>query len=139
MIRIMPIVGHGIDVVEVSRVAQMLTEHGDHFLNRCFTAGERVVGRNPDGNPGRRYVEHLAARFAAKEAAMKALGTGLSHGVNWTDIEVVKDPELEGAPTLHLYNAARDRAVHIGANHWHVSLSHSETLAVASVIFERDA
>ena len=72
----MPIVGHGIDIVEVSRIQRMLDEHGEQFLARCFTDGERAVGEG-----GRRYHEHLAARFAAKEAVMKALGTGLSEGI----------------------------------------------------------
>ena len=89
----MRIVGHGIDMVSVERIAGMVVEHGQPFLERCFTAGERayMVG-------GRRYHEHLAARFAAKEAAMKALGTGLSSGVSWHDFEVLR--EGSGAPRL---------------------------------------
>ena len=97
----MPIVGHGIDIVEVSRIQRMLDEHGEQFLARCFTDGERAVGEG-----GRRYHEHLAARFAAKEAVMKALGTGLSEGIAWTDCEVVR--EATGAPRLMLFRQALD-------------------------------
>lgn len=127
----MPIVGHGIDIVEVARIARMLEEHGDQFLTRCFTSGERAVGAG-----GRRYHEHLAARFAAKEAAMKALGTGLADGISWTDCEVEK--LSSGAPKLVFYNAALQAAMRLGAKRWHVSISHADTMAVASVILERE-
>ncbi|HNB60393.1 MAG TPA: holo-ACP synthase [Phycisphaerales bacterium] len=126
----MPIVGHGIDIVEVSRIQRMLDEHGEQFLARCFTDGERAVGEG-----GRRYHEHLAARFAAKEAVMKALGTGLSEGIAWTDCEVVR--EATGAPRLMLYREALQAAMRLGATRWHVSLSHSDHYAVASVVLER--
>jgi holo-[acyl-carrier protein] synthase len=144
----MPIVGHGIDIVEVGRIREMLERHGERFLDRCFTPGERAAGLharglstaglNPESVPGRRYHEHLAARFAAKEAAMKALGTGLAHGLAWTDCEIVKEAALEGAPKLALHGRARERAQQLGATRWHVSLSHSDTAAIASVILESD-
>lgn len=132
----MPIVGHGIDIVEVSRIGRMLAEHGHQFLSRCFTPREQEVGRpNDDGSGGgRRYHEHLAARFAAKEAAMKALGTGLAHGISWTDCETINDPT--GAPRLLLHNAALAQSHRLGATHWHISLTHIETVAMASVILE---
>lgn len=123
----MRIVGHGVDIVEVARIQQMLSEHGEQFLERCFTPEERVYGRD-----SKRYHEHLAARFAAKEAAFKALGTGLSAGLTWTDVRVVN--EASGKPTLDLHRAARDLAIRIGADEWWISLSHSDTYAVASVI-----
>ena len=84
----MHIVGHGIDLVEVSRIAELLERHGERFLERCFTAAERGYS---DASVKRRE-EHLAARFAAKEAVLKALGTGWRDGIAWTDIEVVRRP-----------------------------------------------
>lgn len=126
----MRIVGHGVDLVEVSRIAKLLEEHGEQFLERCFTAEERVYGKG-----SRRYAEHLAARFAAKEATFKALGTGLSEGLAWTDIRVVN--EASGKPTLDLHRAARDLAIRIGADQWWISLSHTDEHAMASVIAVR--
>ena len=87
------IVGTGIDIAEVPRIAQALARHGDRFLHRVFTEGEI---RYCDSKANR--VERYAARFAAKEAGMKALGTGWSHGVRWRDIEVSRQPEA-GPPS----------------------------------------
>lgn len=118
---------HGVDIVEVSRIADMLARHGDRFLERCFTPDEvrHSAGR-------RRRDEHLAVRFAAKEAAMKALGTGWSAQVGWTDVEVVSEPS--GRPTLRLHGGAADLARRLGLRQWAVSLSHTESVAIASVI-----
>ena len=127
----MPIVGHGIDIVEVARIGRLLAEHGEQFLTRCFTEREQAAG---GGTKSRRHHEHLAARFAAKEAAMKALGTGLAQGISWTDCEVVNDPT--GAPRLLLHNAALAQAHRLGATQWHISLTHIEMIAMASVILE---
>ena len=80
-------------------------------------------------------TERLAGRWAAKEAAMKALGTGLSQGIRWRDLEILPD-EL-GKPILHLHGQARARAEALGANNMHVSITHSATLAVAQVILEK--
>lgn len=126
----MAIVGHGIDLVEVARIERMLDEHGEQFLQRCFTQGEREAGK-PEL---RRRCEHLAARFAAKEAAMKALGTGLAGGISWTEIEVVR--LASGAPELRVTGRAAEVAAARGIRRWHVTLSHTETMAVASVIAE---
>ena len=83
----MPLIGHGIDIVETARIRQLVEEHGQHFLDRCFTAAEQAYcARNQ-----KRYYEHLAGRFAAKEAVLKVLGTGWRGGISWTDIEVVKE------------------------------------------------
>ena len=87
------IVGTGIDIAEVPRIAQALARHGDRFLHRVFTEGEI---RYCDSKANR--IERYAARFAAKEAAMKALGTGWNHGVRWRDIEVCASPEA-GPPS----------------------------------------
>ncbi|MEM6314067.1 MAG: holo-ACP synthase, partial [Planctomycetota bacterium] len=81
----MQLLGHGIDIVEVARVRGLLEKHGRRFEQRCFTAAEvAYANRRP-----KRAAEHLAARFAAKEAVLKALGTGQRHGIAWTDVEVV--------------------------------------------------
>lgn len=120
-------VAHGIDIVEVARIARMASEHGERFTGRCFTEGERRYAQ-----ASRRRDEHLAARFAAKEAAFKALGTGWRSGIAWTDIEVVSD--ASGAPTLRVGGGAALVARERGIAGWLVSLSHTGTHAVASVI-----
>src|SRR2546429_96084 len=80
----MPILGHGIDIVETRRIADLLENHGERFLERCFTTAEReYCYRN-----NKRHIEHLAGRFAAKEAVLKVLGTGWRGGIAWTDIEL---------------------------------------------------
>ena len=123
----MRIIGHGVDIVEVSRIGAMLEEHGDRFLTRCFTADERgyAVSR-------RRAAEHLAGRFAAKEAVLKALGTGWRSGIAWTDVEVHLLPS--GQPELELHRVAADAARQRGITEWNLSISHTELYAIASVI-----
>lgn len=123
----MSIVGHGIDIVKVSRIAGMLHEHGERFLDRCFTWDERAYSLR-----GKRAAEHLAARFAAKEAVLKALGTGWRHGIAWTDVEVVLD--ASGKPGVRLFNVAAETARELGIVLWSLSLSHTDDLAVASAI-----
>ncbi len=123
----MRILGHGIDIIEVDRIAQSLNDHADRFLDRVFTARERAYA-----DQAKRKNEHLAARFAAKEAVMKALGTGWGQGVAWTDIEVVLLPS--GQPTIALTGKAAEVAATLGVTHWSVSLTHTETSAAASVI-----
>lgn len=123
----MRIIGHGIDLVSVARIARMVADHSDRFLERCYTAAEREY--NADS---RRYHEHLAARFAAKEAVMKALGTGLSDGISWTEIEVINQPT--GQPRLDLRGTALDIATRRGVDQWIISLSHTDELAMASVM-----
>ncbi|MFG0304709.1 MAG: holo-ACP synthase [Phycisphaerales bacterium JB040] len=126
----MAIVGHGVDLVEVARIERMLGEQGERFLQRCFTHGERAYA----DTSSKRRAEHLAARFAAKEAALKALGTGWSEGIGWTDIEVARDEA--GCPSLVVTGRAGEIAARQGVLTWHVSLSHTETHAMASVIAE---
>ncbi len=118
---------HGVDLVKISRIEEMLARHEDRFLERCFTAGEREYAGDH-----RRRAEHLAARFAAKEAAMKALGTGLMGGVCWTDFEVVR--QATGQPTLVVTGVARQIADGQGITGWLISLTHTDTDALASVI-----
>lgn len=123
----MRIVGHGIDLVENARIAAVLADHEERFLERVFTLAEQAYRAD-----SRRRTEHLAARFAAKEAAMKALGTGLASGITWTEVEVQSGPT--GAPTLRLHGRAAEVAAGLGITTWHLSLSHTDTHAMASVI-----
>ncbi len=124
----MPIVGHGIDIVETGRIRQLVENHGQHFLDRCFTSGEQLYcGRNP-----KRYYEHLSGRFAAKEAVLKVLGTGWRGGIAWTDIEIL--PEPSGQPKIALTGECLRIATDLGIVRWHVSISHIETHATASAI-----
>lgn len=126
----MSIVGHGVDIVEVRRIERLLSEHGERFLSRVFTPTERAYAR------GRaRSAEHLAARFAAKEAVFKALGTGWGRGVSWSEVGVEHD--AEGRPTLVLTGRAAQVARDRGADRWWISLSHTRGSALASVIAER--
>lgn len=125
----MTIVGHGVDLAPVARIAQMRERHTERFLNRVFTAHEIAYASDRP----RRIDEHLAARFAAKEATLKALGTGLTGGIHWTDISVQRDA---GTPGLVLVGAAAAAGERIGARRWHVSLSHAGGMAIASVIAE---
>ena len=125
--RIMQPIAHGIDLVEVIRIGSMIESHGETFLKRCFTTDELEYAGDR-----RRRDEHLAARFAAKEAVLKALGTGLTNGIHWTDIEVRRAPD--GAPSLALNGRAADVARGQGIDEWLISLSHTDSHAIASVI-----
>ena len=113
----------GVDVIEIGRVAATLERFGDRFLQRVYTPGEIEYcrGRAPQ----------LAARFAAKEAVMKALGTG-TRGVGWREVEVTR--KRTGEPQIALHGRAAARAQHLGIDRLAVSLSHSRDYAVASVV-----
>jgi holo-[acyl-carrier protein] synthase len=116
----------GVDLIEIERVRKAIDRHGARFLNRVFTDAE------VDQSCGR--VESLAGKFAAKEAAAKALGTGVwRNGIDWRDFEVCKDTET-GAPELQLHDAAAERAVRLGLDIWSVSISHDRTHAIAFVV-----
>ncbi len=124
----MPIIGHGIDIVETDRIRKLCEEHAERFLDRCYTPLEQeYCARKP-----KRYYEHLAGRFAAKEAVMKVLRRGWQGGVAWTDIEI--RPEPSGQPTVHLSGDCLEFAKALGIERWHVSISHIETHATASAI-----
>ncbi|MEQ8844450.1 MAG: holo-ACP synthase [Phycisphaerales bacterium] len=123
------ILGHGVDLVEVERVARSVERFGDRFLDRVFTQKEREYA----GDGPRRH-EHLAARFAAKEAVFKALGTGWAQGAGWTDIEVVRS--ASGRPGIVLHGRAQELAFRMGVKWWHLSLTHTRGMAIASVIGE---
>lgn len=122
----MNIIGLGLDATEIPRIDDMLRRYGDRFLNRVFTEGEIAycrARRNP--------APHLAGRFAAKEAGMKALGTGHSRGVLWRDIEVVR---RGGPPQLQFHGGGARRLVAIGGTKALLTITHSEDLALAQVI-----
>jgi holo-[acyl-carrier protein] synthase len=122
----MNIIGIGIDATDLHRVADIVERYGERFLRRIFTDGEIAYctkRRDP--------VPHLAGRFAVKEAAMKALGTGQSRGVMWKDIEVVRGG---GPPRLKLHGGAARRADEMGVQQSLVTITHSETLALAQVL-----
>lgn len=114
----------GVDLIEVGRVARVMERHPERFLSRHFTAGEQA---DAQGHP-----ERLAARFAAKEAAAKALGSGIGP-VGWHEVEVRTDPA--GAPQLFLHGQASALAARRGHRAWSISLSHTREHAVAAVIF----
>jgi len=123
------LVGTGIDVVEIERIAASMERYGDRFLTRIFTAGEIAYCQCK-----KNAAESFAARFAAKEAGAKALGTGIQHGVTWTEIEV-RRPRGE-RPTLHFSGRAGERAECLGVRRVSLSLTHSRTVAIASVQLE---
>ena len=124
----MQVLGHGIDLVDVARVAGLIGRHGERFVGRCFTADEVGYAHR---RPAKR-AEHLAARFAAKEAVLKALGTGRRGDVAWTDVGVTRDPL--GKPGVRLTHAAADLADAAGVMAWELSLTHTSTQASASAV-----
>jgi holo-[acyl-carrier protein] synthase len=123
------IVGTGIDIAEVARVDAAIERFGDRFLHRIFTDAEI---RYCDSKANR--IERYAARFAAKEAAMKAIGTGWNHGVAWKDVEVRREPGQR--PTLAFHGKAGEFAARLGVKRASLSLSHTKEQAVAFVILE---
>ena len=123
------IVGIGVDIEEVERIRGAIERHGERFVRRVFTPGE-VAYAEDKAHPFSSY----AARFAAKEAAMKALGTGWDHGVRWRDIEVANEPG--GRPRLSLRGRAAEVAEELGCRSIHLSLSHTRETALAEVILE---
>lgn len=123
------IVGIGIDIAEVARIREAIERHGERFLNRIFTEGEI---RYCESKANR--VERYAARFAAKEAGMKAIGTGWNHGVRWRDIEVARNPGSR--PTLLFHGRAAEFAAKLGATNFALSLTHTAEQAIAHVILE---
>ena len=125
----MKIIGTGIDLVEVARVANSIERFGERFLNRVFTGGEIAYCRSKHN-----YAERFAARFAAKEAALKAIGTGWRGGVSWRDVEVRR--EAGGRPILHYSGRAGEYAARLGVSQVSLSLSHTAEHAIAQVIIE---
>ena len=124
------IVGLGLDVVEVERIRAVYGRHPHRFIDRIMTAAEAAyVLRHADP------AERISGRWAAKEAALKALGTGLAQGVRWRDVEIL--PDKLGKPCLNLHGGALARAEELGANRYHVTITHDSRQALAQVILER--
>jgi holo-[acyl-carrier protein] synthase len=126
----MNILGLGFDATDIPRIAAALERYGERFLHRVFTDGEIAYctrRRNP--------APHLAGRFAAKEAVMKALGTGHSRGVLWKDIEVIR---VSGPPQLRLQGGAAARADRMRVRSSLLTITHAETLAMAQVLLLGD-
>jgi len=126
----MDIIGLGIDATEIPRIAETIARYGDRFLHRIFTPGEIAYCQ-----ARRRFAQHYAGRFAVKEAAMKALGTGHSHGVLWRDVEVVR---RGGPPQLQLHGNALRRFQMMGGGGSVITITHTDTLALAQVILLGD-
>ena len=124
-------VGIGIDIVAVERLAEVMARHGDRFLSRVFTPREIAYCRSR-----KRKNEHFAARWAAKEATVKALRAPLEGAVSWREIEVVVG-EM-GEPRLKLLGGAAQLAKKQGVSQLHLTISHVSTLAVACVVAERE-
>jgi holo-[acyl-carrier protein] synthase len=125
------IVGLGVDIIEIERVKAAIERSGERFIKRIFTERERAYCE-----AHRLSATHYAGRFAAKEAVFKALGTGWSGNIRWTDVEVenVKD----GPPRLNLTGAAFERYKEMRVVNAHLSISHSRDYAIATAIFETD-
>jgi len=125
------IVGTGVDITEVPRIKASVERFGQRFLSRVFTPEElRYCLAKPNS------AERLAARFAAKEAGLKAIGTGLRHGITWQDVEVVRLPGQR--PNLRYSGKAAEYAERLGSKRVHLSLSHTAEQAIAYVILEGD-
>jgi holo-[acyl-carrier protein] synthase len=113
----------GVDLIEISRIEEVASRHGKHYLERIYTPAELELCS--------KRVESLAGRFAAKEAVAKALGCGIGD-VEWKEIEILGDEQH--APVLHLHGKASQKADELGLASWSVSLSHSQSHAVAFVV-----
>jgi holo-[acyl-carrier protein] synthase len=125
------IVGIGTDLAEVSRIQRSIDQFHDRFLKRVYTDAERAYSFSKAN-----AAERLAARFAAKEAGMKAIGTGWRRGVTWKDFEVINEPS--GRPSLRLSGVANEIALLLGVRRISLSLTHTREIAFAVVILEAD-
>jgi holo-[acyl-carrier protein] synthase len=123
------IVGLGLDIAEIDRIEAALSRHGAPILERLYTPAEVAYCES-----FRAKFERYAGRFAAKEAAMKALGTGWRSGIRWRDIEVIREPG--GKPSLRLHGVAGQVAERLGVKNISLTITHSGNLALAEVIFE---
>jgi holo-[acyl-carrier protein] synthase len=123
------VLGLGTDLIEIERVQASMDRFGERFLDRVFTEGEIAYCMRK-----KQSAESFAARFAAKEAGAKALGTGISRGVSWKEIEVRR--EIGQRPTLHFSGRAQELADAIGVRRVQLSLSHSRKLAMAMALIE---
>ncbi|TWT36293.1 Holo-[acyl-carrier-protein] synthase [Posidoniimonas corsicana] len=125
------IVGIGTDIIETLRIAKMIERHGELFINRVYTEHEISYC-----SAQKAATQHYAGRWAAKEAVLKALGTGWVRGISWRDIEVFKQPS--GAPVVRLQGGARDALERSGIQRIHLSISHCRSHATAYAVAESD-
>jgi len=123
----MNLVAHGIDMVDCARMGEVVSRHGERFLKRVFTPAELDYCLSR-----KRQVEHLAGRFAAKEAVLKVLGTGWREGIRWTDIEIRNEPS--GRPVVRLSGRCRRLAEELGLGDVLISISHISSHAIASAV-----
>lgn len=123
------ILGIGTDLAEVNRIRRSIEQYGNRFLHRIYTDQEQAYASSKANS-----AERFAARFAAKEAGMKAIGTGWRRGVTWKDFEVINEPS--GRPTLRLSGVALEIAEALGTRRISVSLTHTAQTAFAVVILE---
>jgi holo-[acyl-carrier protein] synthase len=123
------VIGLGTDLIEIARIERSVARFGDHFLNRVFTPGEIAYCQAKKSS-----AESLAARFAAKEAGAKALGTGISRGVSWKEFEVRRKPGQR--PEIHLSGRAAEIAASLGVRRVSLSLTHSREMSMAVVVAE---
>lgn len=117
-------IGIGTDIAEIARIESMAKKHEESFLERVYTADERAYCRSK-----KRSAQHWAGRWAAKEAVLKALGTGWAEGIAWTDVEVRTSPE--GKPSIRLTGGAKRVADALGVTETLITISHCDTYAVA--------
>ena len=121
------ILGIGTDIIECERIGRMVEKHGDHFVNRVFTEDEvRYCSERRSGD------QHFAGRWAAKEAVLKALGTGWIVGISWQDVEIVN--ESSGRPVVRLHGGAAEVAEERGIREIQISISHCQSYAVAFAV-----
>ena len=123
------LIGTGVDLIEIERIAHSIERYGERFLRRVYTDQEIAYCSRK-----RASAESFAARFAAKEAGAKALGTGISRGVTWNEFQVSRQPG--GRPVLELHGRAAVLAKELGVRAISLSLTHSSSLAMASVVME---
>jgi holo-[acyl-carrier protein] synthase len=123
------VLGLGTDLIEIERIQQSLDRFGERFTRKVFTEGEIAYCERK-----KHAAESFASRFAAKEATAKALGTGISRGIQWKEIEVRREPGER--PTLHLSGRAAERAAMMGVRNLQLSLTHSRDVAMAVVVAE---
>ena len=128
----MEVIGIGTDIVECARIGRMIERHGEYFLQRVFTAREISYCGGHSA-----YVERYSGRWAAKEAILKALGTGWRKGISWLDMEIRN--ETSGRPIVTLAGGARDKAARLQIREMHISISHCRTYATAYALAVGDA
>lgn len=123
----MNLVGIGTDIVECLRIAQMIERHGELFMNRVYTPHELEYCHSR-----KQSTQHFAGRWAAKEAVLKALGTGWVRGISWRDVEVRNDGG--GKPLIELHGGAKERALQIDVEEVMISISHCRSHATAYAV-----